>query len=153
MTIQQALIEYPYISGRVRELNREINEILDIKHDTSVTARLTGMPSGGQISNPTLQAVEQIVDRLDVHIERIRDRITRLLDAKEMVDSRLCRLDIQERRVIEYRYFNNRNWPEIQEAMRYSRTTVFRIHGSALDKMADNGTKWDYIGLQTSISL
>lgn len=153
MTVQQALIEYPYITSRVQALNREINEMLSIKHDTSITARLTGMPPSGQISNPTLQAVEQIVDRLDVHIDRIKDRINRLLDAKELVDSRLDRLDIQERRVIEHRYFSGRNWPEIQESMRYSRTTVFRIHGSALDKMADNGTKWDYVGLQTHLTV
>ena len=154
MTVQQALIEYPYIPQRVRDLNREINDIVCHKHDTSITAKLTGMPGGGQISNPTLQAVEQIIDRIDVHVERIRDRINGLLDAKEMIDSRLDRLNIQERRVIEYRYFRCMNWPEIQESMRYSKTTVFRIHGEALYKMASNdGTKWDYTGVQTQMSL
>lgn len=152
ITIQQALIEYPYITGRIQGYNREINEILSIKYDTSVTAKITGMPGGGQISDPTLQAIEQIVDRLDVHITRTKERISRLLDDKEMVDSRLDRLDIQQRRVIEYRYFNGMNWPEIFEAMRYSKTQVYDIHHKALAAMeAKDRSKPDYTGLQTEM--
>lgn len=143
ITIQQALIEYPYITGRVQALNREISEILSIKYDTSVTARLTGMPGGGQISDPTFQTIEQIVDRLDVHIERIKERIGGLLDAKEMVDNRLDRLNIQERRVVEYRYFQLMQWDAIQGAMHCSETTVYRIHRFAIEAMEDDSKRQD----------
>lgn len=152
ITIQQALIEYPYITGRIQGYNREINEILSIKYDTSVTAKITGMPGGGQISDPTLQAIEQIVDRLDVHITRTQERISRLLDDKEMVDSRLDRLDIQQRRVIEHRYFNGMHWPDIQKAMDYSEATVFRIHRAALEAMEDDSKRQD-VTVQTEMTV
>lgn len=143
MTIQQALTDYPYISRKIQDLNRSINEILMVKHDTSVTAKLTGMPGGGEISDPTGQAVERIVDRYDVRITKLGERIDALFEAKDMVDSRLDRLNIQERRVIEYRYFRLMQWSEIQQAMNYSERTVYRIHRDALKAMEDGSKRQD----------
>jgi len=135
LNIKEMLIEYPYIPETVMGLNREINMILTTKHDTSVTQQLSGMPGSGKISNPTADAVERIIDRLDERVQNIGKRINDLLDSKELIDGRLKRLDAQERKIVELKYFRAMRWEEVRREARYSKSQSFEIHSKALKKL------------------
>lgn len=76
MTITEALLDYSCILQQIQELNREIRFVMDNRHDTSITARLTGMPSSGKIADPTLGAVEKL-DEVELYIQHIYEKILR----------------------------------------------------------------------------
>ncbi len=137
MTIQQALIEYPYIAERIQQIRQGLSIMIETRHEPVVTAKISAMPSGGSISNPTMDQVFNMDSRLNRNIKQAMDDIEELLDAKEMVDQGLKLLNTQERQIIELRYFKQprMSWKQIRKAIGYSESQSHRNHIDALEKM------------------
>lgn len=139
--VKKLLAEYPDIMPRVRELNRMLNELKDLKFEPleAVTPQLAKSGPTNKISDP--------VGELAVNAAKIAEgyanKINTLLDQKRDTEHMLAQLEPVERRIVELRYINNPPyrcdiWAWIGGQVHYSRAQVKNIHNRALDKMA----KW-----------
>ncbi len=142
MNIKKALDEYPTIMDQVRGLRESIETMRATRHDTKITAGISGMPGGGGISNPTMDQVMEIDDRIGCAVKEALEDIADLLELKAMVEARLKRLGIQERRVIELKYFDKiRQWADIGKKLNYSKVHCQRLHKAAIDILEKDDTK------------
>ena len=83
---------------------------------------------------------EKIIIALSYH-ERVKELEQKMIDTRKAVDNCISKLDMQaEREVITRRYLLCQSWEQIESAMGYSHTQIFRIHNKALEKMVLNGT-------------
>ena len=107
MDIKKMLSEYTTYSDRIRELNAKINDALahKIDYDTLKAQQIDGMPHGTQLSNPTLEAVQKIIDKWDSDIRKMAEEVNRLIDCKTAIDKGLNALTWRERRMVELHYF------------------------------------------------
>jgi len=141
MTIEQKLILYPDIPQEIQRLNKDLNDINSYKDETRdmlQAQHLSDMPKGGDISNPTLTATIQLIDRYGEHTLHIIDQINEYMDVKEEVDSAWMVLERDEKRVLELRYFDRMRWDWIPAKMHYSRRECFRVHNDAIKKIKQN---------------
>lgn len=154
MNIEYILREYPHIPEKIQKLNNELNNIIqcsDLTYNTLKAQRLTGMPHSTDTSDQVYDAVEKIIDRYDARINNIKNKINMWLDIQEKVDEIFYKpelLTIEERRIIELRYFHQFPWYRIPSVMRYSRRQCERFQHQALYKLnneyiklAENGGK------------
>lgn len=138
MTIEQMLIIYPDIPQEIMRLNKDLNDINNCKDETRDTLQaqvLTDMPRGTEITNPTLTATIQLIDKYSSHVQHIIDQINDYIDTKEMLDGIWIELDKDEKRVLELRYFDRIRWDWIPAKMHYSRAQCFNIHNDAIKKI------------------
>lgn len=160
MTIKQALVEYPYIADQIQRIRQGMATMIETRHEPVVTAKLSGLPGGGGISNPTMDQVCSMDERISKNIKRALADIDDLLDAKEMVDNGLKSLDTQERQIIELKYFKQprMSWKQIRKMVGYSDSQCYKLHKDALEKMDSrkmivNRSKSEYIGVSKSETL
>jgi len=138
MNVESMLLEYTHIPEMVRKLNRELNDIIQNKNETYNTlqsSKITGMPHGTEVSNITLKAVEKLIDRYEVRVKSITEEINYLIDLKENIEKAIRILSLEERRIIELRFFNSYKWKRIQYIVKYSRSQCFDIHNKAINKL------------------
>lgn len=136
MTIKEALIQYPTILEQIKQIQRGICTMTETRHDTQITPGMSGMPGGGCISNPTMNQVMDVDDRIRRNIESSLKEINELLDAKVAVDRGLKLLSVPERKVIEVKYFEGvREWATIAKILYYSKIHCKRLHKSAIESM------------------
>lgn len=128
MTAKEYLSQVRFID---RLINSKLEQLACLKETaTKATMTLSDMPRS---DSPDLQSMETTIVKI-VDMEREIDAdIDRLVDlkreARELVD-RLTNLD--QRLILELRYFGYKKWPEIVDELGYSEATVFRLHGAAL---------------------
>lgn len=145
--VEVLLRSYPHIPENIQKLNAELNEIISGKNNTYNTlqaAKLSDMPKGERLSNPTYQAVEDIITRFESRIEKIRDDIIYWMDLKESIDKALVALELEEYRVIDLRYFKVYKWERIPHIINYSMRNTYNIHEKAINKISaelNNGQK------------
>lgn len=137
MDIKQMLNEYSTYSERVQKLNTKINEALKhkINYDGLKAQNITGMPHGSGLSDPTYQAVEQIIEKWDTEIRKMAEEVNRLIDNKTTIDKALRALPWNEYRVIEMHYIMGLNLERVATEMSYTYKHVTRLHGWALEKI------------------
>lgn len=138
MNIENMLLEYTYIPETVQELNAELNDMLgnkDSLYGKINSAKITGMPYGTDVGDPTFETVRQIIDRYDKRVIEIRDRINELLDNKAMLEQALRYLSIEEHRLIDLRYFKGYKMNRIQYIIHFNLSHCYRMHESAIDKI------------------
>lgn len=137
MDIKQMLNEYSTYSDRVQKLNSKINEALKhkINYDGLKTQNITGMPHGSGLSDPTYQAVEQIITKWDNEIREMAEEVNRLIENKRAVDIALKTLQWNEYRVIELHYIIGLTLERVATEMSYTYKHVTRLHGWALEKI------------------
>ncbi len=135
--IKQMLKEYSTYNDRIRELNQRINDALahKIDCDTLKAQKLTGMPHGTGLSDPTFEAVQRIIDKWDKDIREMAEEVNRLIDNKAAVDKGLKALEWKEYRLIELHYFMGLTWERVAVETNYSIVWVWQMHGRALEKM------------------
>ena len=140
MDIKSMLIEYPHISETIQKLNRETNDILKNKLETRDNLKavtLTDMPRGSEVGNPTLEAVERIIDVYDKRVQEISNEIEEYMNIKEYIDRVLKELNVDEYRLIDLRYFKLYKFKRIAHIMHYSVGYTYEMHDKAIKKMLD----------------
>jgi DNA-directed RNA polymerase specialized sigma subunit len=142
LNIENILREYPHIPETIQKLNKELNDYLTNKYDTYNTlksAKVTGMPHASGISNQTYNAVEKLIDRYGVRIKEITEEINNWMDLQKSIDDIFYQanlLTMEERRVIELRYFQQRKWTQIPYIMKYSKRSCEYFQSKAIEKIA-----------------
>jgi hypothetical protein len=134
--IQRKLYKYSHLKEEILKLDEQIEEErfrLQAYYGCG-SQEITGMPGSPSPGDPTGSTVAWKVmpnrERLE-HLCRLRD--IKLADMAE-TELFLERLDVLERAIIELRYFRCFTWSDIVEEQYISRSTIFRIHESALGK-------------------
>lgn len=141
-SLRRKLYNYPQIEKDLPELTDKISmERARLQAAYGVSSpNLSGMPGRSGPGDPCGSAV---IDRLLPAQERLADMERRLDDRLELmreVEEFLGRLDALELAIIRLRYFARMSWPDISEAERISRTTLYRIHDGAFARTGvDNG--------------
>jgi DNA-directed RNA polymerase specialized sigma subunit len=137
MDIKKMLSEYPTYSDRIRELNEKINDALNhkIDCDTLKAQKLSGMPYGTGLSDPTFEAVQRIIDKWDSDIRKMAEEVNRLIDNKTAIDKGLNALTWKEYRLIELRYIIGLTWERVAAEANYGVQHCHRLHRQALEKM------------------
>lgn len=135
------LREYPDIPETIIKLNKELNDILQGKmltYNTMKSSIITNMPHGKSVSNPTLEAVEKLIDTYESHAIKKTTMINEYIAIKENIDQAIQCLTIEEYRTIQLRYFNRHKWEKIPKIMKYSPEQCYRYHKQALDKISEH---------------
>ncbi len=135
--LKQMLFEYTTYGNRIEKLNKKINDALQhkIDCDTLKARQIDGMPHGTQLSNPTLEAVQKIIDKWDSDIRKMAVEVNRLIDNKAAVDKALNALTWKEYRLIELRYIIGLTWERVAAEANYGVQHCHRLHRQALEKM------------------
>ncbi|NCB36449.1 MAG: hypothetical protein EOM58_10455 [Clostridia bacterium] len=137
-SLRRKLFNYPEIEKDLPDLVDKIcmeRARLQAVYGASAQA-LSGMPGCSGPGDPCGSAV---IDRLLPAQERLREleqRLEERMDVMREVEAFLGRLDALELAVIRLRYFSRLSWPEISAMERISRTTLYRIHDGAFDRVA-----------------
>lgn len=137
MDIKKMLSEYATYTDRIRELNARINDALNhkIDCDTLKAQKLSGMPHGSGLSDPTYQAVEKIITKWDEEIYNMAVEVNELIENKRAVDRALKALPWDEHRVIELHYIIGLTLERVAAEMNYTYRHITRLHGWALEKI------------------
>ncbi|MFZ5988956.1 MAG: hypothetical protein ACOYWZ_17780 [Bacillota bacterium] len=86
------LDEYPYILKTLRELNGELNQIIkskELMEDTLKYSRKADVNISSHSLDPTLKAVERVLDKYENNISYIAGRIDILKERKKKLDKTL----------------------------------------------------------------
>ena len=138
MDVITMLREYPHITDKVRRLNEELNSILQNRTETYSTlqaAKLTGVPGSTDINNPTLFAVENIIDVYTKRMKYIESQLKALFSLRENVNNALQSLSPIEYRIIELRYFQCLGWVAVSRHVNYSREWCITLHKGILKRL------------------
>lgn len=137
------LKSYKYIMDDVRDLNKKINEFVNLKDYCTVkAATITDMPRSS--TNEFHSTVEDLVCRYDEQVHEYLDQINKLLDNKKTVELLLNKLEPIEKRVIELRYITNPEryvsdiWTWVSIQINYSRDGSLDVHSRAIKKMCES---------------
>lgn len=88
MATEEILNEYPYILKTMKELNCELNQIIRSKELMENTLKSEHESKYCSL-DPTLQAVERVLDRYENNISYITERINELKELKSKLDKTL----------------------------------------------------------------
>ena len=124
--------------NQVRLLELQINAKLEqVARLRSLTEKITVTlsPAAGTASpNPT--ALQDRILRLMEAEEELNADIDRLVDLKREIHGLLLQVEPPEYRLLlELRYLNGHEWPEIAEELGFCKRTLYRMHDQALEKV------------------
>ena len=128
MTAKEYLSQVRFIDSLV---DSKLEQLARLKETaTKATMTISDMPRS---DSPDLQSMEStIVKMIDMERE-INADIDRLVDLKREAQGVVDQLpDMDQRLILELRYFGFKKWPEITEELGYSEATIYRLHGVAL---------------------
>jgi DNA-directed RNA polymerase specialized sigma subunit len=117
-----------------QRINSKLEQVMKLREtSTKATATLSDMPRG---DSPNVHRMEDtIVKIIDLENEINRD-IDRLVDLKRDAREVINRLsDPDQQLILELRYLCYKSWTQIMEALDYSETSVYRLHGQALKNL------------------
>lgn len=141
------LEEYPSIPKEILRLNQVLNYAIESRKyaDANVKAVIiSDMPKATKQRDRMSEAVENLVDNLDViakriekDVEDVKQKINRLLHKKKVIDDIWVDdvLTKDEKRILELKYFNNASWQAISFKISYSERQIYRLHKSAIQKI------------------
>ncbi|WP_265447759.1 hypothetical protein [Acetivibrio straminisolvens] len=90
MSSEDFFREYPYIINTLHKLNCELNEMIKSKELMEDTLQYFIKSENDESSlDPTLQAVEKVLDRYENNISYITERINELKEMKNKIDGTL----------------------------------------------------------------
>jgi len=142
--IIKLLEEYKDLVPEIQELNKKLNEFIELKNlhmDTLKAVKISDMPKSE--ANKIADPVGDLVAKCDVEMQKYLSEINKLIDKKKLIEKMLSILEPIERKVIEMRYINDPPyrcdiWEWIGNSVHYSRRQAIRINYHTLEKMA----KW-----------
>lgn len=135
------LRQYGAMKLRRDDLKEELMMIR--QNATRATSRYTAERMSGTgrhdgMANAAVRAVE-----VEQKLQRVIGNIEEALEFRVWLIEQMQ--DEWEKTILTERYINGRDWDEIQDRMHYSRTSMFELHGRALQSF------WKiYLGLNKS---
>jgi len=78
------------------------------------------MPRGSEISDPTFEKAQRILDVYQNQVNILEGRIDKLYDKKRTVEAFLEPLPDVEREIIRLRFFKKYKWEMVAEVVHYS---------------------------------
>lgn len=126
--------------GELTAIENELNGIYDLKSKNG-----NGMPSGGQISDPTAQTAmnaEHKKEQLERRRERIKEDIDKIKYRAEMIKTEVLQLPPHECEVIKLRYITfgletKGFWPKVAAKTHYSVDNVKALERHGVDRLAE----------------
>ena len=128
--------------NNVRRVHREVAHDLERREALMAKAtRVNAAPSDAKVKTSPVNQHEVILAMIaDLDLE-LNDRMAYLTHIKNEARQLFEASDLtrEESEVMELRYISCYDWDEIAELLYWSKRTVQRIHGNALEKV---GTRW-----------
>lgn len=88
-------------------------------------------------NRPTEAPFVKCLKKIDEIQRNVEDKISDMLQIKEEISMAIDQLENgEERLLLRYRYLHGLSWEEIEQKMFVSKSTVHRIHGSALQNLS-----------------
>ncbi len=138
MTAKEYLRQIFHVDQRINSKLEQARLLRDSA--TKATAILSDMPRSESPNNSRME--DMICKMVDLERE-INADIDRLVDLKREARDAISQLtDPDQQLILELRYLCYKSWEEIMLEMRYSETSVYRIHGQAL-KNIPLSKKWE----------
>lgn len=145
--ILEALRRYCLICSELETLRMALRECVQHKVDIagSALARTDdGLPRAkGGHSDPTLRAVELIMEQCREREMYLLDSIRELMDERNMVERLLMHLDPVEQKIVRSRWIQRKDWVNIAFLVELSDRQCQRIHRKALCKMSARMREWE----------
>lgn len=141
MNIKAYLKDYPFINIELHRLQKELNILIQGKHETYCSLKavnITGMPSAHIVTDSVFQCVQVLVERYDHKIQYYTGQINRLLDDKSLFERIWFNNKImtnEDRAMIQLKYFEHKSWRKVSEILNYSDKQCQRILEKAMQKM------------------
>lgn len=126
--------------NQARLLDQRINAKLDrVTRLRALTERVTAAMDVEVVSRTrNVTSLQDQIARLMDEEESLNAAIDRLVDLKKEVSEVLTLIhDTDCQLVLELRYLCFREWEEIAEVMHFHVRTVYKVHGRALQKLAE----------------
>ncbi len=131
MNSKEYLSQVLHIEQRIQSKMLQVQRLREAL--THCTQTMTDMPRSAPIhADRNAETIAQLLDMETL----LKIDLARLLTLQKEVREHINQLKNPDQQLIlELRYLCGKTWPEIQSEMGYSRRSVFRIHGVALDNL------------------
>ena len=138
--IRWLLTQWGKAEETIGDLEQEIWDIRErIDAETDVRpAPLSGLPSGGKVSDKTASAAQRhaaAVQRHSLRLDFLEAERARVQEIVQMMDTAMRELRPIEKKVLRHRYKYGKTCQEIAVAVKYSYDGVRAINDSAMDKL------------------
>ena len=133
MTAKEYLRQYEYAARKAARCRKEYEDEMQRIDAVRSVSDNDGMPHGSGISKPT----EEKAIRLANTALKWKAAELEALEIKQRIFSLINRIQGIEGDVLFGRYIELRRWDEIAETLHYSAQGIYRIHGRALQIVAD----------------
>ncbi len=118
-----------------QRIDSKLAQVMRLRESaTKCTQTLSDMPHS---SSPNLQSLESTVCKIVDLENEINADIDKLVDLKAEARKVINKVDDPDQQLIlELRYLCYKPWDYIMETLGYSETSIYRLHGEALKKIA-----------------
>jgi DNA-directed RNA polymerase specialized sigma subunit len=134
------LHDYQNIAGNIQRLNYDLNDLLQNKIETETNLKamkLQHSSGGGGTNDSTYLCVQKLLDNYDEKIKDIAFNINKAIIQKEETEKLFEILNVEERRMITYRYFEKTTMDKISKKMHFSLRSCYTIQKNAIVKMQE----------------
>lgn len=137
-----ALYQYGAMQAEVKRIEKRINEAREIMEETceplrAFVAQQTPPGITNRTSDPTVSAVERLIDIYEKEIRRLSECLSKVMEDIREVDEVVISADLthDEYNIIQYYYFDGKRWDWISETMHYSERHCRRFRDAAVKKI------------------
>lgn len=128
--VKEILQQYPYIAEDMQEIQREMQKYIEMQEELRQTVlkaqQISDMPKNPNASDPTLNAIIEIMDKYQQNIDRCIEQLRELDQRKKWLDKAFATLTEEERRIVYLRYNKNTAIRKIAYHLRISKDTIYR---------------------------
>ena len=140
--VKDILYDYPYTEEKRERLNKELQDLLGSKYETSITAQLNGVTSSNRpISDKTGDAVIKISEIYDTRANAIKNKINNLYKIQNAIETSFEKLDHNQKQIIELKYFKRYKWIHIAKKIKYSTRNCYNLHDKAIEIICEQFKK------------
>ena len=140
--VKDILYDYPYTEEKRERLNKELQDLLGSKYETSITAQLNGVTSSNRpISDKTGDAVIKIAEIYDTRANAIKNKINNLYKIQNAIETSFEKLDHNQKQIIELKYFKRYKLIHIAKKIKYSTRNCYNLHDKAIEIICEQFKK------------
>ena len=118
------------IIDEIKEIRMNQNELRDYK-----SICITGMPKSKPVSTGIDSKVCKIIDVYENQINECLLQLEKVQFKLSIMKRLINQLNGNEHEIICKRYIEKKSWGSIEKELHYSKSTVFRIHNSAIHNL------------------
>lgn len=133
MTAKEYLNQAKHLDALIKSHLREI----EYWRELSLSVQSRNFEIHHNPNRPTEAPFVKCLEKMDEIQRNVEDKISDMLQIKEEISMAIDQLENgEERLLLRYRYLDGLSWEEIEQKMFVSKSTVHRIHGSALQNLS-----------------